>query len=204
VTATGAVRPETTGTGGLWTAVDEALARAAASLVSPGSCVALNAGPVTHLLAGFLDDVDQLTVVTNSPRAAAVLQRSSAGDRTIILTGGMRTPADALVGSVAVAALQSLHVDMAFLDVHGVDRTAGVTARDILEAETNRAMIDSGGLLVVLADHSKWGTIGLSSFATLREVDLVITDEGMSERARGEIRSVTQLMTVGASHVGDR
>ena len=46
---------------------------------------------------------------------------------TVVLTGGIRTPSDALVGPVAVQALQALHVDWLFLGVHGIDERAGLT-----------------------------------------------------------------------------
>ena len=44
-----------------------------------------------------------VTVVTNSLRVADVLYRSGRRDQTVILTGGVRTPSEALVGSFAVA-----------------------------------------------------------------------------------------------------
>ena len=61
--------------------------------------------------------------------------------RDLLLTGGTRTPSDALVGPLAVAALRSLHVDWLFLGVHGVDERAGLTTPNLVEAETNRALI---------------------------------------------------------------
>ena len=83
----------------------------------------------------------------------------------MLLTGGLRTPSDALVGPVAITALRSLHVDAVFLGVHGMDERAGFSTPNLLEAETNRAMIRSGRRLVVLTDSSKWGVVGLSSMA---------------------------------------
>ena len=80
----------------------------------------------------------------------------------MILTGGVRTPSDALVGPVAVATIRSLHVDMLFMGVHGADAKAGLTTPNLMEAETNRAFTDSARHLVVLADHTKWGIVGLS------------------------------------------
>lgn len=49
--------------------------------------------------------------VTNSVPVEEVFHTRPREDRTVILTGGVRTPSDALVGPVAVAALRGLHAD---------------------------------------------------------------------------------------------
>ena len=39
----------------------------------------------------------------------------------------------------------------------------------------------------MLADSSKWGTIGLSTFADISEIDLFVTDNGLPEQARAAL-----------------
>jgi len=39
--------------------------------------------------------------------------------------------------------------------------------------------------ITVVADHTKWGIVGLSSFAELDEVDTLISDSGLPAEARG-------------------
>lgn len=41
--------------------------------------------------------------------------------------------------------------------------------------------------MVVLADHTKWNTIGISSIASLDEVDCIITDSGLPRAARAKL-----------------
>jgi DeoR/GlpR family transcriptional regulator of sugar metabolism len=173
----------------------EAIARAAAAMVQPGSSLAISAGTTTFALARYLLEVPGLTVVTNSMPVADVLQQAPANDRTVVITGGVRTPSDALVGTVAISALRSLHVDMVFMGVHGMDELAGLTTPNMLEAETNRAMIASGGVFVVLADHTKWGTVGLSSFAGLADVDVVVSDTALPATARDIVAKQSRLVT---------
>ncbi|GII78982.1 DeoR family transcriptional regulator [Sphaerisporangium rufum] len=162
----------------------EAIARCAAELVRPGSSVALSAGTTTWALARHLAEVPELTVITNCMRAADVLHRAGRPDQTVVLTGGIRTPSDALVGPVAVAAVRSLHVDILMLGVHGMHVKAGFTTPNILEAETDRELIDAAQRLVVLADHTKWATVGISTIAPLDRADMVISDPGLPEDAR--------------------
>jgi DeoR/GlpR family transcriptional regulator of sugar metabolism len=39
---------------------------------------------------------------------------------------------------------------------------------------------------VLLADHTKWGVVSLSSFARLNEVDVLVTDDRLPADARAE------------------
>ena len=96
--------------------------------------------------------------MTNSLQVPEVLNRTKRQDQTVILTGGVRTPSEALVGPFAVAQLRSVHLDIVFMGVHGMDAKAGFTCPNLMEADTDRALIEAGRRLVVLADHSKWGS----------------------------------------------
>ncbi len=174
---------------GLQTAEKAAIAVAAAELVQAGDSVALSGGTTTHAVALALLRVPDLTVVTNSVPVAEVLHASPRDDRTVVLTGGVRTPSDALVGPVAVAALRTLHVDWLFLGVHGIDERAGCTTPNLVEAETNRALIAAAREVVVVADHTKWGVVGLSSMARLDEVDVLVTDAGLDSEAARVLKS---------------
>ncbi|MFF8831423.1 DeoR/GlpR family DNA-binding transcription regulator [Streptomyces sp. NPDC015131] len=174
----------------------EDIARAAAAMAAPGSAIALSGGTTTYALAQQLLDVPDLTVVTNSVRVADVFhtaQRSAAGGSpragaaTVVLTGGVRTPSDSLVGPVADQAIRSLHFDVLFLGVHGISVEAGLSTPNLAEAETNRRFIRSARRVVVVADHTKWGTVGLSSFARLDEVEALVTDRGLSDGVRAEM-----------------
>jgi DeoR/GlpR family transcriptional regulator of sugar metabolism len=91
----------------------------------------------------------------------------------------VRTPSDALVGPVADLAIRSLHFDVFFVGCHGIDPQAGLTAPNLAESETNRSFIRGARTVVLIADHTKWGTVGLSSFANLNEVDILVTDAGL-------------------------
>ena len=173
----------------------EEIARTAARMVAPGTAIALSGGTTTFALAARLLDVPDLTVVTNSVRVADVFhaaRRPGSGEArpgaaTVVLTGGVRTPSDALVGPVADQAIRSLHFDVLFLGVHGISVEAGLSTPNLAEAETNRRLVRSARRVVVLADHTKWGTVGLSSFARLDEVDTLVTDAGLSAQTRAEM-----------------
>ncbi|GAA4923095.1 DeoR/GlpR family DNA-binding transcription regulator [Actinoplanes utahensis] len=174
-----------------------AIAMRAAALVSPGDAIALSAGTTTAELAERLVDVPALTVVTNSIPVADVFYRGGRADQTVILTGGTRTPSDALVGPVAVAAIGALHLDVLFLGVHGMSERAGYSTPNLMEADVNRALVEAAERVVVLADHTKWGTVGISSIVPLSRADILITDDGLDDGARQIlIDSVPELVVV--------
>lgn len=176
-----------------------AIAREAATLVHQGMAVGMSAGTTTWALAKILSNGPRITVVTNSLRIADVFHAGNAQSK-VIITGGERTPSDALVGPLATSSLKQLHLDVLFLGVHGVDTDAGFTTPNLLEAETDRAFVSAARKVVVLADHTKWGTLGLTTIANLEDVDELISDDQLGVEAQRILREhVPRLRTVTTS-----
>src|SRR5664280_3896101 len=180
------------------------IAGSAAVLVAPGTAIAISAGTTTFALARRLTDIPGLTVLTNSVPVADVLYKDGRPDQTVILSGGVRTPSDALVGPFAVEVIRSLHVDSVFMGTHGMDPRSGFTTPNVLEAETNRALIDAGRRLVLMADHTKWGVIGISSIGRLEEAHALITDAGLDPTAIGPLAAAVQRLIVVDVQTGER
>ncbi|WP_354529569.1 DeoR/GlpR family DNA-binding transcription regulator [Nakamurella sp. UYEF19] len=181
-----------------------AIAARAVSLVEPNSSIAMSAGTTTWMLArGLQGATEPLSVVTNSTTVADML---AAGGQplhmSVVLTGGVRTPSAALVGPIADRAIASLHVDRLFIGVHGMDARAGYTTPNLAEAQTNQALIASARQVVVLADSTKWGTVGLADFGRLSVADVLITDEGISDEARQVLEDQVGELIVVPVHEG--
>ncbi len=155
------------------------------ALVEPGMAIAISAGTTTHALAARVAEIPGVTVVTNSLRVAEVLYRSGRRDQTVILTGGVRTPSEALVGLVRrrAAALGAPRPRVHGRARHGRARP-GFTCPNLSEADTDRALIEAGRRLVVIADHSKWGVIGIASIARLDQADVLVSDRSSTRRPR--------------------
>jgi DeoR/GlpR family transcriptional regulator of sugar metabolism len=164
----------------------EAITQRAAALVESGTAVALSAGTTTAALATRLVDVPGLTIVTNSIPVADVFYKAGS-DHTVVLTGGVRTPSDALAGPVAEASIGSLNVDVLFLGVHGMSPRTGFTTPNLMEAGTDRLLVQAARRLVVLADHTKWETVGIATIAPLDAADVLVSDEGLAEDARTQL-----------------
>ncbi|MFG2748333.1 DeoR/GlpR family DNA-binding transcription regulator [Streptomyces xanthophaeus] len=186
----------------LESAAKAAVADAAAELVKPGSVVAISGGTTTYAVAHRLRDIAGLTVVTNSLPVAELLRPSEREDGatgpTVLVTGGAPTKSASLVGPLADQAIRSLQVDLLIVGAHGVSERAGVTTPNLAEAQTNRTLISAATQLAVVADHSKWGIVGLSRFAELSEIDYFVSDDGLGTQARAVLgENVGRLILAG-------
>jgi DeoR/GlpR family transcriptional regulator of sugar metabolism len=161
-----------------------AIAARAASLIQPGAAIALSAGTTTWAMAPLIVTIPGLTVVTNSTTVAdAIATLDPTNQISVVLTGGVRTPSAALVGPVADRAIATMHVDQLFLGVHGMDERIGFTTPNLAEAATNRALIACAREVIVVADSSKWGVVGLADIAPLTAAHVVVTDDRLPRTA---------------------
>jgi DeoR/GlpR family transcriptional regulator of sugar metabolism len=166
----------------------EAIAAEAARLIEPGMTLLISGGTTTFELARILPRDQGLTVATNSIMVANSLAAADPGSgctiRTVILSGE-RTPSEALVGPLAAQAAKAVDADLCFMGAHGMDLQAGITSPNLLEAEVNAAMISVSRKLVVLADATKFGLVGLAGICPLSAVDILITDSRIGSGAAG-------------------
>ena len=97
-----------------------------------------------------------------------------------------------------MAAIRTFHLDLLFLGVHGISERGGFTTPNLMEADTDRALVAAAEKLIVLADHSKWDLLGISTIAALPEAHVVITDSGLSRSAQETLReAVGELILAG-------
>ncbi|MCX4529538.1 MULTISPECIES: DeoR/GlpR family DNA-binding transcription regulator [unclassified Streptomyces] len=188
---------------GLESRAKSAVAEAASALVKPGSVVAISGGTTSYAVAARLRDVAGLTVVTNSLPVAQLLRPTGAelgpAGPTLLLTGGTPTKSASLVGPLADQAIRSLQVDLLIIGAHGVSERAGATTPNLAEAETNRALIDCATQVAVVADHTKWGVVGLSRFIALSEIDYFVSDDGLDPEACSVLRDSVGQLLLGAT-----
>ena len=127
-----------------------------------------------------------LVVVTNSVPIAGRL--AGVPSVTLQLLGGrVRGLTQAAVGDAALAVLDCLRVDIAFIGTNGISARHGLSTPDPDEAAIKRAMVRSANYVVVASDSSKIGREELVSFAPLSSVDALITDPEISDADHAEL-----------------
>jgi DeoR family fructose operon transcriptional repressor len=152
------------------------IAKAAVALLpQAGGAVLLDAGTTTARLASMMPIDRELFVVTNSLGIASRLGGQSGVDLRL-LGGRVRGVTQACVGDETVRALDDLRLDVAFLGTNAVSARHGMTTPDPDEAAVKRAMVRCARQVVVLADSSKLDQEQLVRFASVDEVDTLVTD----------------------------
>jgi DeoR family fructose operon transcriptional repressor len=149
--------------------------------------VLLDGGSTTAALADLLPLERRLLVATNSVPIAARLS-ASPGVTLHVLGGRVRGLTQTAVGESTVRALADLRVDVAFIGTNGITAGHGFSTPDETEAATKRAMARAAQRTVVLADSSKLGREHLVRFATVEDVDVLVTDADADAGAVAELQ----------------
>lgn len=158
------------------------IARAAADLVQTGQTVALSGGTTTTEVVRSLKVLSDISIITNTVNVA--MELSNRKDIEVIVTGGhLRGNWFTLVGPLANAATDMLFADIMFIGVDGIDAQHGLTCTNPAEAELLRKLAHHSKKKVVVADHSKLGSVNKWLLCAAREIDILITDSGATEDA---------------------
>ncbi|MDP9434035.1 MAG: D-beta-D-heptose 1-phosphate adenosyltransferase, partial [Actinomycetota bacterium] len=150
--------------------------------------VILDGGTSTAALAEVLPADRRLYVATNSVPIAARLS-AFPGVTLHVLGGRVRGLTQTAVGDSTVRAMEDLRVDVAFLGANGITPRHGFSTPDEAEAATKRAMARSAQRVVVLADSSKLGREHLVRFASVEDVDVLVTDRGADPGVVAELET---------------
>ena len=153
------------------------IARAAAGLVHSGDTVALSGGTTTTEVVRSLKLLTDITIITNTVNVA--MELSSRKDIEVIVTGGqLRGNWFTLVGPLATHAAQMLFADIMFIGVDGIDAAQGLTCVHPHEAEVLRTLASHSKRRVVVADHSKIGTVAKWLLCPTSDIHSLVTDNG--------------------------
>ncbi|NUU31696.1 DeoR/GlpR family DNA-binding transcription regulator [Arthrobacter sp. C9C5] len=162
------------------------IAEAALALIPQGrsGSILIDAGSSTEALAellaartaaaGTAGDAE-LVVITHALPIAAKLS-GGPGIALHLLGGKVRGLTQAAVGQSTVEAARRIRPDIAFIGTNGISAAFGLSTPDPEEAAVKAAFVHSARRIVVLADSSKLDAETLVQFASLKDLDTVITD----------------------------
>lgn len=156
------------------------IARAAVAFLPESGCgIFLDGGTTTEALAKLMaanPNHRHWSVVTNSLPSALTLAANPYMELQL-LGGSVRAITQAVVGDQALRTLALMRADVAFIGSNAVTIDHGLSTADPQEAAVKRAMIANARRVVVLCDSTKLGRDYLVSFASLEDIDVVITDD---------------------------
>lgn len=160
---------------------------AAANMVGNGEAIFLDTSSTSLALARHLDNHRDITVLTNSLALAQVLLEMP--NITVVMAGGvLQRDTASLIGSEELELLRRFNIQKGFFGAHGLTEREGLTDVSATEAGVKQTLIKMCRQVVAILDATKWGRVGLASFASLQDINQIITDcnapENQLETAR--------------------
>ena len=153
----------------------EDIGRMAATLIESGDTVIIDAGATTLQVAKHLRTT-RIMVVTNSFDVVAELKAKD-GIQLIMIGGLVRGQSDLTYGPTAESEISALTADKAIIGSNGISAYEGLTGPDPLAAQVKAAIISRAREVIVVADHTKLGHVGLCRVAPISSVNILVTDQ---------------------------
>lgn len=173
---------------GVDVAAKDAIARAAAGFVRDTMTVYLDAGTTVQAMRPYLQDVADLTVVTNDLATVEAFLDHPSID--LIAVGGRVERSNlSTMGRLARLVLSELSIDVAFVSSSSWDLQHGVTTPVEAKVEAKRAAIEVAERSVLVADASKYGRFAKYRALRLDEVGAVVTDAALDGSAVADLRA---------------
>ncbi len=165
------------------------IGQAAAAMVSDEEAIFLDSSSTTLALTRHLKQRRRLTLITNSLVVAQ--EMLDASGVTVVMPGGtLQREMASLIDVNGLELLQRFHIQKGFFGAHGISLQEGLTDVSAGEAEFKRLLIQRCYQVVALLDATKWGKVGLASFASLDDVDAIITDSGAPPELLRQVESM--------------
>lgn len=150
----------------------------AASLITPGSSVVLDAGTTTLCIAKKIAHIP-LRVITTDLHIALFL--SEYKQIEVIMTGGrIDSSSQSCVGSQSFEFFRYVNPDFAFVSCNSWSFDKGVTAPTEEKSILKKLLLQNAKNKILVADSSKYGKYSLFCATELDKLTHIITDSGLS------------------------
>lgn len=165
----------------------EKIAATAASLIRNGQRIFIDAGSTTRIVLNYLEEEMRAVIVTNHLKVAEhALQFNNLS--VIMLGGEMIRITNCSSGTVAEEQIRKYQLDIAFLGAAAIGTDGRLYDGYSPEARFKSSIFSVAKRIYILADSSKLNTYDLNEFASLSQVDAVITDAGIDEEGRNLLK----------------
>lgn len=171
------------------------IARRALRHIEPDDIIALDGGSTTLAIARRLENLP-LTVVTNDVHIISELVPKD--QIRLVVPGGYRVR-NTLTGPEAVSYVNHLNIKKAFLSATAVHIEHGLSVYTGDSLEYKQALVRTAHKVLAVIDHHKFGRTALRTVATLGEVDVLITDSGLSPDMEKQFRGAGIAIECGSA-----
>ena len=162
------------------------IAKAAAERIRDHNRIIVDSGSTTAALIRQLNRKQGLVVMTNSLSVATEL-RALENEPTLLMTGGTwDTRSESFQGKVAEQVLRSYDFDQLFIGADGIDLARGTTTFNELVG-LSQVMAEVSREVIVMVESQKIGRKMPNLELTWQQIDVLITDNGLSEQDKQAI-----------------
>ena len=158
------------------------IAKRAVRFMKSGDTIFLdNSDTVFHMCEGLMNM--NITVLTNSLAVINYLSKSKT-IHLICVGGRYDVNEESFLGPTSSDYLRRFQVDRAFFSCKSFDMERGIGAADERVADMKKTIIQCAEQTCMLADHSKFGKVSFAHFCDFDQIDILFTDEVVSEEWR--------------------
>jgi DeoR family transcriptional regulator, deoxyribose operon repressor len=155
------------------------IGRFAATLIEPGDVVIIDSGSTADKLARYMPEDMDITVLCYNYNVLSCLINKTL--TKLIFPGGYYHPTEQLFESPqSIELISEIRATKAFISATGVHEKLGITCANNYEVPNKRTAIQSAQTKILITDSSKFGKVSPAYFAQLSEMDMIITDSGLS------------------------
>ncbi|HBQ64845.1 MAG TPA: DeoR/GlpR transcriptional regulator [Clostridiales bacterium] len=159
------------------------IAQNAMQFIETGRSIYIDSGTTTAILAKMIPDADY-SIITSGPNIGMDLTLGHSNSRVTLIGGQLNRSNLTVSGPGSLHFLKDLNIDIAFVATTGFSLKSGFTNGDYNECELKKVVIRKAGRVIMLMDSTKIGRNLPFTFATLREVDILITDSELPPEYR--------------------
>lgn len=153
----------------------QCIAEKTVELINDGETIILDLGTTTLEVAKCLKVRENLTIITNSIKAALELQ--SKENFKVYFAGGLLRPYElSCSGFLTANFLKQFNVNKSIIGVGGITLKNGITDYHIEEAQIRKVMIECADKVIAVADNSKFAVKALANVCDLSDIDILVTD----------------------------
>lgn len=165
------------------------IAKEAVKLINDGDAVFIESGSSCIILAEELKaSGKKVTIITNSTFMADFISPCT-NIRLILLGGEYQPDSMAVVGAVTKNCLKSFHARYFFSGTDGYFPGSGFTGDNPERVEILRMMAEQSEKTVVITESEKFLRAGTMTVFSLKETDIVITDNQITPDTQKELES---------------
>lgn len=155
------------------------IGKRASECIQDGNTVIMDSGSTVIEVAKNLKDKKNIKLITNSLPIAEIVADNEQIEA--IITGGtLRPEMRSLIGNITEKTILNYRCDVAILGADGIDSEMGLYTNLENEASLVQSMIKISKKIIIVTDSSKFSNNRFAKIVDISDVDIIITDGGIS------------------------